>query len=82
MAEPLITDDTIVFGLLALCLGFIFFTSSKKAGFWSRFYSIVPGVLMAYLLPAILASTGVVSDKTSNLYFMASRYLLPAAHWS
>ncbi|MGB6153202.1 MAG: DUF819 family protein [Pricia sp.] len=79
MAEPLITNDTVVFGLLALSLGFIFYTSSLKTGFWSKFYAIVPGVLMAYLLPAILASTGVISDETSNLYFMASRYLLPAA---
>ena len=79
MHTPLITNDTVVFGLLALCLGFIFYTSSIKTGFWAKFYSIVPGVLMAYLLPAILASTGVVSDETSNLYFMASRYLLPAA---
>lgn len=79
MDQPLITNDTVVFGLLALSLGFIFYTSSLKTGFWSKFYSIVPGVLMAYLLPAILASTGVVSDETSNLYFMASRYLLPAA---
>jgi uncharacterized membrane protein len=34
---------------------------------------------MCYLLPAILASSGLISDNTSNLYFMASRYLLPAA---
>ncbi len=79
MNQPLITNDTVVFGLLALSLGFIFYTSSIKTGFWNKFYSIIPGVLMAYLLPAILASTGVVSDETSNLYFMASRYLLPAA---
>lgn len=79
MDQPLITNDTVVFGLLALSLGFIFYTSSIKKGFWSKFYAIVPGVLMAYLLPAILASTGVISDEISNLYFMASRYLLPAA---
>ncbi|WP_036155911.1 DUF819 family protein [Maribacter forsetii] len=78
-AQPLITNDTVVFGLLALCLGFIFYTSSLKTGFWSKFYSIVPAVLMCYLLPAILTSTGIVSDELSNLYFMASRYLLPAA---
>lgn len=79
MPQPLITHDTVVFGLLALCLGFIFYTSSIDKGFWKKFYSIVPGVLMAYLLPAILTSMGVISDETSNLYFMASRYLLPAA---
>ncbi|VAW13786.1 DUF819 domain-containing protein [hydrothermal vent metagenome] len=79
MSEPLITNDTVVFGLLTLCLGFIFYTSSIKTGFWKKFYGIVPAVLMCYLLPAILASSGIISDKTSNLYFMASRYLLPAA---
>jgi len=78
-AQPFITNDTVVFGLLALCLGFIFYTSSLKSGFWSKFYSFVPTVLMCYLLPAILTSAGIISDELSNLYFMASRYLLPAA---
>lgn len=77
--EPLIADDTVVFGLLAIVLGFIFYTSSIKTGFWKKFYNIVPAVLMCYLLPAVLASSGLISDETSNLYFMASRYLLPAA---
>ena len=77
--QPLISNDTVVFGLLALVLGFIFYTSSIKTGFWKKFYTIVPAVLMCYLLPAILTSSGLISDKTSNLYFMASRYLLPAA---
>ena len=79
ITEPLISNDTVVFGLLAFALGFIFYTSSIKTGFWRKFYSIVPAVLMCYLLPAILASSGLISDETSNLYFMASRYLLPAA---
>ncbi len=79
MNQPLITDDTIVFGLLALCLGFVFYTSSIKTGFWKKFYGIVPTVLMCYLLPGIMTSVGLISDETSNLYFMASRYLLPAA---
>ncbi|GGW45083.1 DUF819 family protein [Arenibacter certesii] len=79
MTEPFITNDTVVFGLLTLCLGFIFYTSSIKTGFWSKFYNIVPAVLMCYLLPSILASSGLVSDESSNLYYMASRYLLPAA---
>ncbi|TMU50568.1 DUF819 domain-containing protein [Flagellimonas algicola] len=73
------TEDTIIFGLLCLCLGFVFYTSSIKTGFWKKFYGIVPTVLMCYLLPAILASTGIVDEKSSNTYYMASRYLLPAA---
>ena len=73
------TDDTVIAGLLALCLGFVFYTSALQSRFWKKFYTIVPTVLMCYLLPAILASTGVVYEKDSNLYFVASRYLLPAA---
>ncbi|RKR06529.1 putative membrane protein [Maribacter vaceletii] len=92
LPQPLITEDTVVFGLLALCLGFIFYTSSIKTGFWKKFYSIIPAVLMCYLLPALLSSFGVVAEKwhvvdalgnvtehNSKLYYMASRYLLPAA---
>ncbi|NAS11833.1 DUF819 family protein [Poritiphilus flavus] len=92
LAVPLITDDTVVFGLLALCLGFVFYTSSLKTNFWKRFYSFIPGVLMCYLLPGILTSVGIIApewqslnengelvEHESRLYFMASRYLLPAA---
>jgi len=92
LPEPLITDDTVVFGLLALSLGLIFLTSSLKKGFWKKFYGIIPAVLMCYLLPALFSSfgviaetwhtvdeTGVVTIHGSRLYYMASRYLLPAA---
>lgn len=74
-----LTDDTVIFGLLALCLGFIFYTSNLEHKFWKKFYTFVPTVLMCYLLPAIFASSGLISEEASNLYFIASRYLLPAA---
>lgn len=73
------TNDAIVFGLLMLALGFVFYTSSKTEGFWSKFYKIVPALLMCYLIPAIFNSLGLISDGASQLYFVASRYLLPAA---
>ena len=73
------TEDTVIFSLLCLCLGFVFYTSSLKKGFWKKFYSIVPTVLMCYLLPAIMASTGLINEEASNTYYVASRYLLPAA---
>ena len=89
---PFITEDTIVFGLLALCLGLVFYTSSKKTGFWAKFFTYVPALFMAYLLPAVLTTLGIVSpewttlsetgeilEHKSNLYYVASRYLLPAA---
>ncbi|WP_289044930.1 DUF819 family protein [uncultured Olleya sp.] len=92
MTEPLFTNDTVVFGVLMLALGFIFYTESLKGGFWEKFYTIVPGLFMAYMLPAILTTIGLIAPEwettsntgdvvkhKTNLYFVASRYLLPAA---
>jgi len=89
---PLITSDTIVFGLLMICLGLIFYTSSRKGGFWYKFYKIVPALFMAYFVPAILTTsgliapewttvddTGTITEGATSLYYMSSRYLLPAA---
>ena len=53
---PIFTDDTIVFGILMLLLGLVFYTSGKEEGFWKKFYGVVPALLMCYLLPAILNS--------------------------
>lgn len=90
--SPIFTDDTIVFGLLMIALGFVFITESIKTGFWPKFYRIVPGLFMAYMLPAVLTTTGLISPEwtsisdtgevtkhSTNLYYVASRYLLPAA---
>ncbi len=89
---PIFTDDTIVFGLLMLTLGFIFYTSSLKKGFWFKFYKIIPALFMAYMLPALLTTLGLISPEwdtvneagkvithKTSLYYVASRYLLPAA---
>lgn len=76
---PLFTNDAIVLGILMLSIAFIFYSSSRKSGFWYKFYKVVPALLMCYLLPAIFNSLGIISDSTSNLYFIASRYLLPAS---
>ena len=90
--EPLITQDTVLFGVLAGCLGLVFITSSSNKTFWKKFYTIVPALFMAYFLPAILTTLGVIAPEwntisetgeiiqhKSNLYFVASRYFLPAA---
>ena len=89
---PFITDDTVVFGLLMLLLGFVFYTSAYKGGFWKKFYVIFPSLLMCYLLPSIFSSLNIIAPewnevgangeiiaKKSSIYFVASRYLLPAA---
>ncbi|TPV35497.1 DUF819 family protein [Paucihalobacter ruber] len=76
---PIFTNDAIVFGILMLCLGFVFYTESIKTGFWKKFYTIVPGLLMCYMLPAIFNSLNIISAETTQTYYIASRYLLPAS---
>lgn len=123
-AEPLITNDAIVFGILAVLLGFIFYTSSSKNKAWKKFYTYLPMLLMCYFLPSVFTTLGIIAPKwydsaavlnylmeqgyalnegsswkqvlavindnkipkeefkafvkESQLYFVASRYLLPA----
>ncbi|CAM1344067.1 DUF819 family protein [Tenacibaculum amylolyticum] len=77
--QPLFTNDAIVFGILMISLGFVFYTESIKKGFWPKFYKIVPGLLMCYLIPAIFNSLGIISSDVSKTYYIASRFLLPAS---
>ncbi|WP_240655362.1 DUF819 family protein [Flammeovirga pectinis] len=76
---PLITNDAVVFGLLMASLAFVFYTSSLKNSFWSKFYKIFPALLMCYLIPSILSTLNIISPAHSNLYTMAKNYLLPAS---
>jgi uncharacterized membrane protein len=75
----LITNDAIILGILMVMLAAIFATAHSGKPFWKKFYTYVPLVLMCYFLPSILNSLGIVDPSSSNLYFMASRYLLPAS---
>jgi len=71
------TNDAVVLGLLAGALGLVFYTHSLPQ--FKRFYTFVPALLMCYFIPAAMNSLGIVSGEASNLYFVASRYLLPAS---
>ncbi len=90
--QPIFTNDAIVFGILMISLGFVFYTEGLKTGFWPKFYKIVPGLFMAYFIPAIFTTVGIISPEwqttdaagavsknSSQLYYVASRFLLPAA---
>jgi uncharacterized membrane protein len=120
---PFFSDDTIIFGILALTLAAIFYSSQLRS--FSKFYKIVPTLLLCYFLPSVLTSLGLIADKWidvsaaishlqnlygnlsdvttlqqlkdyiianeipdsaysqftggSKLYFVSSRYLLPAS---
>ena len=77
--HPLITNDAVVFGLLMAILLVIFKTESSKRPIFVSFYKYVPALLLCYFIPSIFNSMGVIDGETSQLYFVASRYLLPAS---
>lgn len=79
MDSALITNDAVTFGLLMVILAGIFATSNSDNPKWQKFYTFVPALLLCYFIPSLLTTFGIVSEADSNLYFMASRYLLPAS---
>jgi len=79
MTEPLVTNDAVVLGMLMVILGLVFWTSSRETGFWKKFYTFVPALLVCYFLPSILGTAGIIDPEASRLYHVASRYLLPTS---
>lgn len=73
------TNDAVVIGILIALLAAIFYTANLKTNFWIKFYKFIPALLLCYFLPSLLNSFGLISGEESNLYFVASRYLLPAS---
>ena len=79
MHTSLFTNDAIVFGILISILAFVFTTSKSENPFWKKFYKYIPTLLLCYFIPSIFNSLGIISGEESNLYFVASRYLLPTS---
>ncbi|MDF9795522.1 putative membrane protein [Catalinimonas alkaloidigena] len=76
---PFFTNDAVVLGILFIILALVFRTSASRNPFWQKFYTYVPSVLLCYFIPAILNSLNIISGEDSSLYFVSSRYLLPAS---
>lgn len=76
---PFITNDAVTFGILVTLVALIFKTSSIKSPFWQKFYTFIPALFLCYFLPSLLNTFGIISSENSQLYFVASRYLLPAS---
>ncbi len=72
-----IANDAIILGLLAATLGAIFWTTQSDRPFWRGFYKYVPVLLLCYFLPALYNTLGIIDGEKSELYLIASRYLLP-----
>ena len=77
--EVLFTNDAVILGILMLILAVIFVTSASKNTAWKKFYTFVPALLLCYFVPSLLNTFGLIDAEASNLYFVASRYLLPAS---
>lgn len=74
------TNDAIVFGILMVILAVVMATSHSKKPFWQRFYRYCPALVLCYFVPAFFHwPLNVIDPESSSLYYMASRYLLPAS---
>ncbi|MEM8946602.1 MAG: DUF819 family protein [Planctomycetota bacterium] len=78
-AKPLVESDAVVFGMLMAILGLIFYTASSESPALKKFYQFVPMLVLCYFLPSLLTLFNIVNPEQSQLYFVASRYLLPAS---
>ncbi len=117
MNEPisyLITNNGVVFGILALILGAVFYTHNSSLPFFKKLYKYVPALFLCYFIPSLLHTFNLVPydyscsdvlngsvdagakvfgecqanlDKPEHkvkgsgaeLYYVASRFLLPAS---
>ena len=77
--HALIQNDAVVLGLLIVILALIFITEASVNPYIKKFYSVVPALLLCYFIPSLFNSFGIISGDSSHLYFVASRYLLPAS---
>ena len=75
----MIENDAVIFGILLLMLGAVFWTSSSTHRVWRTFYKFVPMLLACYFLPSLLTFFRLVDPKKSSLGDVASDYLLPAS---
>ncbi|MCB2085964.1 MAG: DUF819 family protein [Sphingomonadaceae bacterium] len=73
----MITDDRIILGLLAALLAFVFVTRDRPG--WKKFYVFVPIILVCYLIPSLMVTTGLIDTEESQLWPVAKDYFLPAA---
>lgn len=77
---PLITNDAVVLGILIVILAVVFYTSNSEHPTWKKVYKYIPAILLCYFIPALLNwPLGIISGVESKLYFIATRYLLPAS---
>src|SRR5690606_7337595 len=79
-STALITNDIVVFGLIAATLAGIFYLASGPTPFWRKFFTWVPALLLCYFIPAIYNTVGLIDGTQGAVYNpIGSRVLLPVA---
>ncbi len=74
------TNDAIVLGILLGILAIVMYTSHSDHPGWKKFYKYCPALILCYFVPALMHwPLGIIDPEQSSLYYMASRYLLPAS---
>ena len=56
---PLITSDAVIFGILMIILGLIFYSGGLSQ--FSGFYKIIPALVLCYFIPSIVSSFGIIA---------------------
>ena len=79
MKTALFTNDATILGILIIILAIIFYAEKSSHKNLIIFFKYVPGLLLCYFIPSIFNSMGIISSEGSKLYYVASRYLLPAS---
>lgn len=75
---PLISNTSVVLGLLMVILGLVFYTSNLSNKYVKGFFNIIPPLLLCYFLPGLLNSLNIIDGANSPLTSIGSNYLLPA----
>ena len=76
----MISNDAVVLGILLTILATVYYTSQLTTPFWKKFYAYIPAILLCYFIPALMNwPLGIISGEQTKLYFISTRYLLPAS---
>ena len=73
----MIANPVVIIAIIFLIILFVKYTEQIKTGFFSKFYNIVPAILLCYFLPSLLNTFKIVDTSDDSLYKSMINYFLP-----